>query len=294
MKLSTFILLCLITLCIHSTIERFDDIGSQLLINPDFVVGLQGWQASKPKATAAINSGGVSLHSDDERVSIQLSQKLDTALIGKLVDLKGRVKTIEIHAGGKNWEKGRVLLVQYVGGKAMYSTPHVAVALDGTHEWADYSTVFSILPKATEVRVILQLSHYAGELRVKDLSLFQVMVNPLYRLAGWLVFGLWGCFLMYVFIPVMFDSGGKRKWTALLALVVIAIIFGTTMPATLKHEAKDEIISKAKIYTREIIDYGGNDLEKIAAEVKAQPWLRVDITKIAHFLLFALLGGSCM
>jgi hypothetical protein len=223
---------------------------------------------------------------------VQLSHHLAAGgLVGEKVVLRGKLKTVGIAGGTKAWEKGRVVLVQYVDSKAVYSSPHVLVALDCTHDWAEYELVIPILPKASEVRVGLQLNHCTGELQAKELSLFRVQENPVYSNVRWVVLAVWTLFMGWVFVPEVVRSGEGRKLSVFAVLVIIAIVIGTTIPGSLKNEVKFEVVSQAKVYADGVIDYGGSAFGDLAADLKAQKWLSIDITKISHFLLFAVLAG---
>jgi hypothetical protein len=290
-KVLVFLILCLCTLLASGGVEKHIETGGQLLVNQGFANGLEGWQVSGAKsATVEVDSAAVQIHLHEQGAVVALSQQVDPAALGDTVVLKGSVKAVGIAEGTKGWEKGRVVLVQYVEGKPIYSAPHVLIALDGTNNWADYSLLIPILANVSEVVVSLQLLHCTGELHVKNLMLYQVRVNPVYRVVQWVVFGSWGLFLACVFVPSVIANYGIRTWAAFVVLVILLIIIGTTFPASLKNGVKAEIIDHAKIYTNQIAEYSGPGVAALIAELKTYEWLRVDITKVGHFLLFGFLG----
>jgi VanZ family protein len=63
------------------------------------------------------------------------------------------------------------------------------------------------------------------------------------------------------------------------------------MPGAVKEEAKNEILSQAHAYAHQVVESGGAPVRTLAEELKAEKWLEIDITKVAHLLLFALFGG---
>ncbi|BHH84237.1 hypothetical protein LA52FAK_25260 [Desulforhopalus sp. 52FAK] len=277
---------------VHVNINQYTETGEQLLINPGFRGGLDGWQLEGNRsAIVKDNVGSVMINVLDSVASVQLFQKLDPALLGERVVLRSTVKSEGIIGGAKGWEKGRVAFVQYVEGKAMYSTPHVVVALDGTHDWAEYNQVFNILPEVSNVIVSLQLGHASGELNVKELSLFRVNINPLYSVVRFVVFGIWAVFIIFVFISSIIASVDNKTSSCAVILVIGAIILGTTVPASLKNSAKSEIVSHAKASVDKLVEYGGTTTADLTATLSTKKWLSVDITKVAHFMLFGLLGG---
>lgn len=291
-KVLVFLILCLCTLLASWFVEKHIVTGRQLLVNQSFANGLEGWQLSGAKsAIVKVHSAAVQIHLHEPGVVVQLSQQVDRTALGDMVVLEGSVKAAGIAGGVKGWEKGRVVLVQYVEGKPIYSTPHVFAALDGTHDWAEYSLIVPILANVSEVVLNLQLIHCTGALHAKNLMLYQVRVNPIYRVVQLVVFGSWGLFMACVFVPSIIGNYRGRKWAAFVVLVIIFIIIGTTFPAALKNEAKSEIIDHAKFYTNQLVDFGGPGIAGLVAELKTHTWLRIDITKVGHFFLFGLLGG---
>lgn len=291
-KVSIFLFLGLCTVLASCIVDQYTGTGEQLLVNPDFANGLEGWQVSGAKAAFVnVASGAVKIMLHEPGSSVQLSQQLEPGFLGNKVVLRGTVKAVGIVGGTKGWEKCRVVLVQYVEGKPIYSSPHLLVALDGTHDWAEYSVVIPVLSNISAVSVSLQLSHSTGELAVKELSVYRVQANPVYGVVRWMVFGVWALFMICVFVPGIVGSFEGTRYPALVVLIIVAIIIGTTAPASIKNEAKSEIISHAKTYTNQLIDYGGIGVAGLTTELQMPKWLNVDITKVAHFLLFGMLGG---
>jgi hypothetical protein len=109
LKIINFFMLSLVTVLAYGGIDRYIEVGDQLLPNHDFAHGLQGWQASGPAtATVLANAGLARLESRDPGSSVQLSHHLAAGgLVGEKVVLRGKLKTVGIAGGSKAWEKGR-------------------------------------------------------------------------------------------------------------------------------------------------------------------------------------------
>lgn len=287
-----FISLCLGTLCGYYLVDRYNEVGGQLLVNNYFSEGLEGWLVSgSTTAEVVAETGLLRIKTLEEKASVFLSQGLSPSLKGEEVVLKGVIKSVDIQGGREGWEQGQVLLLQNVEDKPVYSVPHVLVTLAGTNDWTEYSLVTAILPEATEVRVYLQLQQCTGELQAKGLTLFRVQENPQYRMMAWLVFGAWALFLVGMYVPAVIGRYEENIWSVLVVLVIIAIVIGTTVPGVIKNEVKDEIVRHAKVYTDETVEYGGRGIGVLTDTLKAARFQNIDITKVAHFLLFGLLGG---
>ncbi len=156
---------------------------------------------------------------------------------------------------------------------------------------SEYSVVIPVLSGVSEALVVIQLNHCIGELQSSGLSLFQVEENPGYQRVRWVVFGSWAIFLGCVFAPGLLGPCTGRLRPALILLVCLAILLGTTVPGGIKNDAKHELLSQAHSYASQVVELGGPSAHTLAKELKEEKWLKIDITKVAHFLLFALLGG---
>ena len=291
-KIVFFLILSVGTILTYDRVDKYIENPEQILTNPAFTDGLQGWQVDVP-ATASVtaNPGFVRLQANEARSSVRLSQSLDPLKIGKRVVLRGKIKAVGIQGGKQGWEKGRIVLFQYIDGKAIYSTPHLLAALDGTHDWEEYSVVIPVLSGVSEALVVIQLNHCIGELQFSGLSLFQVEDNPGYQRARWMVFAGWAIFLGCVFAPGLLGPYTGRLRPALILLVCLAILLGTTVPGGIKNDAKYELLNQAHSYASQVVELGGPSAHTLAQELKKEKWLKIDITKVAHFLLFAVLGG---
>jgi hypothetical protein len=184
------------------------------------------------------------LHSQEKSL-IQISQRIVPVLPEKQVILRGIVKILGIEGGQRPWEKGRVVLLQFVNGKAVYTSPFVLAALQGTQAWKKFRLITSILPATTDIRLIMQLNNCAGELQVRELSLHRIEENQLYNSIRWVVIGTWSVFILGFFIPGIVVREEKR-WSVLVVLVIGTIILGTTVPASVKMRRSTKYCRKRK------------------------------------------------
>ncbi|BCL60062.1 hypothetical protein DGMP_07550 [Desulfomarina profundi] len=279
--ISIFILLVLLSLFTYHNVPRYLKISEQFLLNNDFVAGAVGWELIKTDdGELLVDHGEVGLVEKSPDHSIQFFRAIDMDGPGGQVVLQVTARSKNIMAGPKGWNKGRVILVQYFDGKPQYYLSHLLIALEGTTDWKTYRKVFRLNRATTEIKVILQLSHCTGELYCKDLSLYRVVVNPVYRVVKWLVPGGWLLFIFVLFLPV-FKSfvAGSRLAGGVVLLVVAAILFGTMMPGSLKNDLKHDLVREVRAVATAVSAPGPGELKKL-----------VDITKVAHFFLFMVLA----
>ncbi|WP_162096682.1 VanZ family protein [Desulfotalea psychrophila] len=97
--------------------------------------------------------------------------------------------------------------------------------------------------------------------------------------------------IVSLLVSAVVANGFDKKWFAPLVLVTLTIIIGTTMPVTLKNEARAEIISHAKTFKTQVLDHIPHDTPNVFVQLTSLEIFKLDITKIAHFILFGILGG---
>ncbi len=276
-----FVILVFFNLFFYHNVPHYVEVGQQILSNNDLVAGAAGWELIKTDdGELLIDQGEAGLVAKSADHSIQFFQAVDMDSPGGQVVLQVTARSKNIIAGPKGWNKGRVILVQYVDGKPQYYLSHLLIALEGTTDWKTYRKVFRLNPETTEIKVILQLSHCTGELYCKDLSLYRAVVNPVYRVVKWLVLGGWLLFIFVLFLPVFKSfAAGSRLAGGVVLLVVAAILFGTMMPGSLKNDLKHDLVREVRAVATAVSAPGPGELKKL-----------VDITKVAHFFLFMVLA----
>lgn len=293
-KIAIFSLLSLLTLTAHLTVQRYHEVGDQLLQNNIFTEGLSSWDLKASETGIVdVDKGQVHLHSSDAGGAIYLSQSIKKVLPGERLGLKARIRTENIVAGPNGWQRGRVLLLQYQQGKSQYSVSHVLASLEGTNNWTEYRANFPIQPEASDVRVILQLSRCTGELYCRDMSLFKLEKNPVFGVVQWSIMGGWFCFSMFLFGPVL--SWACQGWwkSALIVFTILSIIVGTTLPGALKTALKDDLIQGTKSSVKglsgvDVVTSAKDMARKFSIPEKTLK-ATLDITKFAHFGLFGML-----
>jgi len=284
-KIILFLLLCISTAFSVVLVDKYQNVGRQLLLNADFSKELEFWQppeSSSGKIVAYNNQ--LILRSHDAGKSVQVSQNIQSDLNGKKFRLRATLASRNVVPGEKKWNKARLLLVQYIDGKAQWKFSHVLAALDGTHGWQIYNKAFRLSPECSELRVIAQMSRCRGELFVKGLSLYEVEESATYTWVKWLIRAAWILFIFVLLVPGL-KGGGSTLLKIFIVLTVAGIVVGTTLPGQVKNELKEDITKEVHTYTAPVkkITEGRMD----TAQYK---FFMLDITKIAHFCLFSLLA----
>lgn len=290
MKTIIFFLLSLATLCCAAFITQYYETGQQILSNASFSSGLDHWQLRKSGAdTIIVRNGELAMHSSDPRKIVSIYQTITNYFVGKKVRVKALLRSKDVVAGTKPYHQARLLLVQYFGEKAVYTLPHQVQTLEGTNEWQEVSDVFTIAEDCTEFRVVIQLTHCSGDFFLKDLSLYQVAESSPYQMIKWLLRGAWVLFSFFLFTPYLKNQQFPVS-TILLFITVAVILIGTTMPAEVKYNLKEQIDNQLTAQTG-IINTAHPATTDAHTQYRWQQLVgeKIDITKIAHFTLFSFL-----
>ncbi len=290
MKTGIFLLLALTTLCCAAFLPQYYTTGQQILNDTNFSSGLEQWQSHKADTDTIIaQNGKLAMHSADAKTSLSFYQTIPNRFAGKKVQLNAVLRSYDTVAGSKAHHRARLLLVQYFGDVARYSIPYQVAALNGTNAWQEVSSVFTIAPDCSVFRVVVQMSHCSGEFFLKNLSLYQVAETSLYQKTKWLLRSAWVLFSFLLFAPYMTHQ--RLAVPRFLLLVTVAVILiGTTMPAELKNKLKTQIDSQL---TTQVSKISAPHPAATGMPPQSQ-WQQstgdmIDISKIAHFILFAFL-----
>lgn len=295
-QLIFFVLLSLATLWIGTSLDRYRPIASQMLTNADFSQGLLGW-TSRPTRNGKITTldGTVTLFSATGTNTTMLYQGLARPIAARKIRVRASLASRDIVTGKNPWNTARLLFHQYRHGTQM-ETSHQVARLDGTQGWQEVARVFKIRPDATEFRVSIVISNASGTMWLRDLHLEQVENSPLYRILGGLLGGALFCFVVSLLLPYLHPRHLVFQ-TLLILFTVALILLGTAMPASVKNRILDVILVTAwDIGHSEQPDTGsrleatGTIVPSHQAAAPKSALKEIALSKIAHFILFALLG----
>ncbi|GBE12984.1 vanZ like family protein [bacterium BMS3Abin13] len=131
------------------------------------------------------------------------------------------------------------------------------------------------------------MSRCRGEFFVKDLGLYEVKETTIYTWVKWLIRVAWILFIFVLLVPGLKGSGSTLL-KIFIVLTVLGIVIGTTLPGQVKKDLKEAITQKIETYTAPVMTKAKE--YAVGTTQYANVKLDIDITKIAHFCLFALLA----
>jgi VanZ family protein len=290
-KLTLAFMLVILTLITHQFISRYEISDEALLVNGSFDAGLSGWTLEKSdRELVSVSDGEIHIHAAVAGQNPKLWQNIDFSRVGQFVYLGAWVKAEHIVAGEKTWNRGRIIFQQLRDVKPNYSIPHVLAALDGTRGWQYYESIFPIHSESDGALVMIQMSNATGVLSCKNMTLAKASVNPYYKIARSVVLSCWICMFVILFYPHFINNQKAVSGRLITLFLLAAILTGTMMSGTTKSSIISLIAHEENSMVEKLIDESmpGAELEPVGPRIDYE-WI-IDITKSAHFFLFALLS----
>lgn len=289
-KFTLFLLLSCATLFVHQFVPAFHPIGPQLLTNNTFSYGNKGWTLHESAYNKInIKPGVVTLKAVTPDKTISLSQTVDNKKLHQKILLQATVKSKYIEKGKNSWNKARVLLVQYLNKEIVWNVNHSLIAIDQTTEWQTVSKVFKIHEWSDTTSIRIEMSKSTGKFFCKDLALYNAVPNLTNTILRYCSLVLWVLFIGFLLRPYFLNNSSSRKLIPLLTTItVVSIMVGVTLPSNIKSDAKAKIESQVSQYKNTISTQTANQIGafKKASNLKIPT---IDVTKIGHFGLFAIL-----
>ena len=169
-KMFIFTLLTVFTLYPVFFLDRYLDIGDEMLKNHTFDQDTSQWQISKQRIGSSVGSvaGLLCLSSSNIKNRVNVWQNIQFSQKNPILRLQASLRCNDVVAGEKSWDKARLLLVQYQGGKGRWDISHSVASISGTKQWKQYSEVFFLAPDIDNLKVVMQLSRCKGAFYLKN------------------------------------------------------------------------------------------------------------------------------
>lgn len=288
-RLVILIVLLGATISFFQLYERYEPVGPELLMDRNFRHGFTHWSRSGRGVAEIKGDKTVVLRASEPSADVAVRQSLANPERYSLLRLSGELKAEDIHPGDRFWHRGRLVLASFDVEQRMMSVPHLVADLEGTRPWQTYRQVFRVPERVHEMRVGIQLIGASGTLLVRNLSLREVREREHYAVYRGIGVAIWTAALIWIAIP--YFSRLRLDLPHLLMYVAIAGIFaGTLMPAELKMEIDSEIGTAVSQVVQILkVDRKAEEVSVLRLVLDS-----LVISKLGHFLFFALLGfGVC-
>jgi len=281
--------LCAVTIVNSVASDPYEPVGPDRLQNPGFAADLDGWEVRPDEASRSgrVRSDDgvltITALANDARKAIEVRQTLPLQGDHSLI-LSGEVRARNVIPGERPWERARVVLAPAdAAGNLRYDVPHTAVSLAGSNPWGPFSQVFRMPDDSSRVAVAIQILNAVGTIEVRSLSLRVAREVPAYAarrdvlIVLWLAMGLWMAWSLW---------NEVRDHPSGYMIVGLAGIFvlGALLPASV-----EDLLTPVWLLPQ--AEAPGADVLQTFVRFR---WdllpLKLDIYKLAHFLLFAAIG----
>lgn len=261
-----FIFLAVATIAAHLWIDRYQQIG------PDLLTGKWEIMASK-NSWVDITENQLTLSSKDSQTGTGAYQSLPMVKQGTVLIFSAEMKCDNVVLGKKPWNLARLILVQNNGKKDRWDLPHVVASLTDTHDWQSYRNSFYITPKTRSIWVAAELNQSTGSLQLRNLQLYPVSETQTYSRIRSIILFSWSAFFLLLTGSCLFAEKRSMLFRILLACAFISIIVGTSLPGNMKDSVSHQIEMQ--------IDTDSPAFKTVI------PW---DLSKVWHVCFFFLLG----
>lgn len=282
------LLLSLGTILFSTTCHQYEVVGENLLQNPLFQDNLLNWRMQSKDSVSA-QDGILTLSNPvrDTSRSISARQTVTVPYGQRLLYLSCEARALDVAPGPKLWETARVLILPLISeGKTRHDVPHTLALLDGTTPWTRYEQIFRVPEENTAVSIVVQLLNASGTLEVRSFSLRSAIEKPSYSkwqhalMLAWFIAGPW---IVWPLLRAAHRNAGRAGLLVIGSMILVGIL----MPASMKHDLTPSWL----LPKNEALAPFRADLLQTAIPFRFELFpAELNIYKLAHLLLFALIG----
>jgi hypothetical protein len=281
------LLFCLLDLLAFAWLTPYDTLAPQLLENPDFSQGLQGWKLEGEAGSLHVGDGTLTIYHGTASDSTSLLQCHPAALLPERLLLSARGSSRGVVRGEKSWHEARVDLVGYdTQGEGNYRVSTRLLGMDGDQPWREARRVYENSGDYQRICVEISLYGASGQFQVQALSLYRAQPNTTYRtvslllLTGWGLLGLW-------LGKALFSYYRHQPQGRYLLIVFTLLLVGILMPQMLRTSLEVQILSMLShlgitLTPTDTLHHGS------VFDLWPQRW---DLSKLSHLFGFTLLSG---
>ncbi|MGF1563516.1 MAG: VanZ family protein [Geminicoccaceae bacterium] len=209
------------TVMLFALVPRYGPVTPQLLTNPDFADGLDGWEINGKAEGVSLNEGVLRLELDDPTELISVVQRLPMPTASRYLRIEGRLATQDVRRGKFGFLRAQIRVVGIdAEGQGLWRYVRHAEFFRGTIPEQPFSFLFRLPAEAATVQVGMVIPRSTGVLEVADLSLHAVDETTLFVLCKYGLIGLWALAGVLAVRLVLRDVGHGAMRVGLAALAV--------------------------------------------------------------------------
>lgn len=287
-RVISLLLLSLGTALFSNIYNQYEASGENLLRNPLFHDNIADWQVQMRDAVSAPD-GTLTLSNITKKDirSISTTQTVAVPPGQRLLFLSCEARALDVVPGEKPWETARVVFFPLTSeGKISRNVPHTLAFLHGTTSWAKFDQIFRVPTEYSSISVVIQLLNASGTLEIRSVSLRSAVENPSYSAWRHILVGTWFIAGLWIAWPLLRAARGMAAQRWILATGGM-ILVGVLIPASMKYSLTPSWLLP------ETETQGQSSIDILHAAIPfrfALLPIELDIYKLAHLLLFSLIG----
>lgn len=203
--------------------DVYVETSKEMIKNGSFDEGLAGWSVESPEIVAA-KEGTVMIGNDTESGSAYVSQEFSDIGHAEKVRFSGRIATENIEKGKKDYCLARLILVSVdSAGEELWFLPHTVVALEGSHDFADYSKIFTIFDGIRSIKAKAGKSCSGGIVKIDSVSMAAVEYSDSYKTARLFLLLFWIILALVTALKIVPIRYGNPNFLLFIFFVVAAL-----------------------------------------------------------------------
>jgi len=244
LKLIVIVLLCVMTVGLFGTFERYESAGENILKNAGFQQGLKNWGKAISGRSISVDSQGVlRIRSQNGQEVTGVRQHVKNIQRYRFLRFTGKMRTEGVEQGKKRWQAAHLLVIGInAKGQRLWQVPYLFAKQHGTNDWQHYEQVFKLNEDAEEFLVDIQLPMVKGTVWVKDLNLRPVTEKPAYTIYRTIAIALWLMVLFWILTDYIRNYGYSLK-QAPIAFILGGVSIGVLIPHHFVMRLNDFLLS---------------------------------------------------
>jgi VanZ family protein len=259
------IILLAVTLLFWGFYDRYTAAGPVLLDAPVLADGF------RLRGNCIQSNGVFTLTVSDDGKAAGVRFNLENATDYSVIRLSGRIQTEDVVCGKYPWNSARLLLIQRDAAGKWIPGSHSLLSKEGTEPWIEQVQEFDVDPSAASIEVVLEQTGKSGIARFDGILAQPVKIRGSFILFRILFCLAWLGMAMLYFKRCRLD---RRKLRILILLNVIAILYGTLMPAEWIADVSDGLKVRVEQSIRkraERIKANSPPVQSVSSTPKAAP-----------------------
>lgn len=221
---NTVLAMCMITIAMLFSVNKYEVSGENILINSDFSEGARGWDVSSFDEHIVIQDGSVYLESEKGESVVSVLQYFPLSTGIQHYKFSANLRYENVTRGDIKWKKGYALLVPVDKQRVpVYREQHVLEKLYGSTGWYTVEDVVSLSEDVAGLKVGIQLAMVKGRVWARDIAVSEVVPNHVYEVLEKILLLVW--IVIGIFILMQHIKHSANRVEIMMMSMLIVMLF---------------------------------------------------------------------